>query len=144
MRKSGVYEHMRVNHSTAGTRAQPISKESSSGAERKHETTRKPMAQAPSGLEGSENQQVQSTQPQNSVGGTPAQQSVTVQIPQQGVAEGQAQQQVVILMPQQMNQGQVQGPVQSQQQPIVIVMPQTGGAQFAQPIVVPVPQPSCN
>ena len=71
------------------------------------------------------------------------QQQVTLQIPQVGDGSqvGQ-QQQLVILMPQ-----QVQGIAPSQQQfqatpqPIVILMPQTGG-QAAQPVVVPVPQVS--
>ena len=75
--------------------------------------------------------------------GSTTPQTVTVQLPLQGGSDGQgSQQQLVILMPQQMS-GQVQSPLQAQQ-PIVIVMPQTGGTQMAQPIVVPVPQLSNN
>lgn len=152
IRKSGVYEHMRVNHS-----AQPIKKDSLSQLsppqrEAKFEAVQKPVVvqvpTAPSGTAGPDTQQV--TQPQTlpnqgvvtgGVGANP--QTVTVQLPQQGYGEGQGQQQLVILMPQQVNQTQMQSPVQAQQ-PIVIVMPQTGGAQVAQPIVVPVPQASNN
>ena len=150
IRKSGVYEHMRVNHSV-----QPISKEGLSQLQQnqrsKFETPPKPMVvQVPSvspGTAGPGTQQIQTTQPQTPpsqgvvTGASANPQTVTVQIPQQGFTDGQGQgqQQVVILMPQQVNQNPAQSPVQAQQ-PIVIVMPQTGGGQVAQPIVVPVPQ----
>ena len=152
IRKSGVYEHMRVNHSS-----QPISKEGFSqltqNQKAKFETPSKPVVvQVPScvlsGTAGPGTQQIQTTQPRTppsqgvATGPSTNPQTVMVQIPQQGYAEGQGQagqQQVVILMPQQVNQTPVQTSVQSQQ-PIVIVMPQTGGGQVAQPIVVPVPQ----
>lgn len=152
IRKSGVYEHMRVNHSV-----QPISKESLSQLPQNQRakaeaTPPKPVvvqvpSSVPSGSAGPGTQQIQQTQPQTPpsqgvvTGASASPQTVTVQIPAQSYADAQAQgqQQVVILMPQQLNQNPVQSPVQAQQ-PIVIVMPQTGGGQVAQPIVVPVPQ----
>lgn len=151
IRKSGVYEHMRVNHAM-----QPINKEALSQLPQnqrvKYESTpAKPVVvQVPAAPSGPGTQQIQTTQPQtpSSQGMFPgtgtSPQTVTVQIPQQGYADGQGQgqgqQQVVILMPQQVNPNQVQSPSVPAQQPIVIVMPQAGGGQVAQPIVVPVPQ----
>lgn len=142
---------MRVNHSV-----QPISKEGLSQLPQNQranvEATPKPVVvqvpSVPSGTSGPGTQQIQTTQPQTPpsqgvvTGASASPQTVTVQIPQQGYSDGlqgQGQQQVVILMPQQANQNSVQSPLQAQQ-PIVIVMPQTGGGQVAQPIVVPVPQ----
>lgn len=152
IRKSGVYEHMRVNHAM-----QPINKDTMS-----HQTQRakcetmsaKPVVvQVPPVSTGPGTQLIQTTQPQTPssqgmfTGTGTSPQTVTVQIPQQGYVDGQAQaqvqgqQQVVILMPQQVNPNQVQSPSVPAQQPIVIVMPQAGGGQVTQPIVVPVPQP---
>lgn len=156
IRKSGVYEHMRVNHSV-----QPISKESLSQLPQnqriKFEAPSKPVVvqvpPVPSGPTGAETQQIQATQAQTPAsqgvitGASASPQTVTVQIPQQGYTDGQGQgqgqQQVVILMPQQITQNQLQAQVQAQQ-PIVIVMPQSGGGQVAQPIVVPMPQAPSN
>ena len=139
---------MRINHSS-----QPIKKDSLSQlSQQQKEVVPKPViVQVPpvqSGTPGPVTQQV--VQPQNPLiqslagGGVANPQTVMVQLPQQGYGDGQSQQQpLVILMPQQVNQSQVQSPVQAQQ-PIVIVMPQAGGTQMAQPIVVPVPQASTN
>lgn len=155
IRKSGVYEHMRVNHAM-----QPINKDTMSQQTQraKCETiSAKPViVQVPpvsTGPAGPGTQLIQTTQPQTPssqgmfTGTGTSPQTVTVQIPQQGYVDGQAQaqvqgqQQVVILMPQQVNPNQVQSPSVPAQQPIVIVMPQAGGGQVTQPIVVPVPQP---
>ncbi|XP_027059084.1 uncharacterized protein LOC113685740 [Pocillopora damicornis] len=155
IRKSGVYEHMRVNHAM-----QPINKDTMSQQTQraKCETmSAKPVVvQVPpvsTGPAGPVTQLIQTTQPQTPssqgifTGTGTSPQTVTVQIPQQGYVDGQAQaqvqgqQQVVILMPQQVNPNQVQLPSVPAQQPIVIVMPQAGGGQVTQPIVVPVPQP---
>ena len=158
IRKSGVYEHMRVNHSV-----QPISKEGLSQLSQnqriKFETPSKPVVvqvpPVPSGTAGAETRQIQAMQAQTpatqgvvtGASASASPQTVTVQIPQQaytdGQGQGQGQQQVVILMPQQISQNQLQTQVQAQQ-PIVIVMPQSGGGQVAQPIVVPVPQAPSN
>ena len=143
---------MRVNHSV-----QPISKEGLSQLPQnqriKFEAPTKPVVvQVPPvqpGTVGTETQQIQATQTQAPASqsvvtaGNASPQAVTVQIPQQGFTDGQGQQQVVILMPQQISQNQLQAQVQTQQ-PIVIVMPQSGGGQVAQPIVVPVPQAPSN
>lgn len=148
IRKSGVYEHMRVNHAV-----QPIKQERLSHLPQhqrvKFEPAPKPVVvqvpPVPSGTAVPGTQQIQVTQPptpQGMVTGASANpQTVTVQIPQQGYSDGQGQQQVVILMPQQINPNQVQS---TAQQPIVIVMPQTGGGQMAQPIIVPMPQAPSN
>ena len=147
IRKSGVYEHMRVNHSS-----QPVKKDGlSQPPQEQKQTVPKPVVvqvpTVPSESSGPGTQQAAQPQTPPSQGvvtgsTTTAPQTVTVQLPQQGGSDGQSQQQLVILMPQQMS-SQVQSPVQAQQ-PIVIVMPQTGGTQVAQPIVVPVPQLSNN
>lgn len=73
------------------------------------------------------------------------QQAFTLQIPQMGDAsQAGQQQQLVILMPQQFQAGTAPTQtVQAAPQPIVILMPQTGG-QAAQPVVVPVPQVSAT
>lgn len=158
IRKSGVYEHMRVNHAM-----QPINKEALSQLPQNQRAkcesmpTKPVVVQVPTvstGPAGTGTQVVQSTQPQTPssegmfTGTGTSPQTVTVQIPQQsyvdtqGQAQVQGQQHVVILMPQQVNPNQVQSPTAPAQQPIVIVMPQAGGGQVTQPIVVPVPQPS--
>lgn len=144
IRKSGVYEHMRINHSSEPLKKYNLPSLSQDIQEKqvKHETGPKPFVvqvpTIPAETSGIGNQpQVPPNQGTVPVSTTP--QTVTVQLPQQGGGEGQGQQQLVILMPQQINQSQVQSLVPAQQ-PIVIVMPQTGGAQVAQPIVVPVPQ----
>ena len=204
MRKSGVYEHMRINHSIQPVKRESLSQLSQQQKEAKYDNPVLPkpvIVQVPSvqsGAVGSgtqqstlptvqteptesgTNQQVvlpaiqtgsvelgnqqvvlstsqsdtldsgspQVVQPlapssQGVVTTSSSPQTVTVQLPQQGYGNAQGQQQLVIVMPQQMNQTQVQSPVQAQQ-PIVIVMPQTGGAQVTQPIVVPVPQATNN
>ena len=207
MRKSGVYEHMRINHSIQPVKRESLSQLSQQQKEAKYDNPVVPkpvIVQVPSvqsGAVGSgtqqstlstlptvqteptesgTNQQVvlpsiqtgsveignqqvvlsssqsetldsgsqQVVQPlapssQGVVTTSSSPQTVTVQLPQQGYGNAQGQQQLVIVMPQQMNQTQVQSPVQAQQ-PIVIVMPQTGGAQVTQPIVVPVPQATSN
>ena len=204
MRKSGVYEHMRINHSIQPVKRESLSQLSQQQKEAKYDNPVLPkpvIVQVPSvqsGAVGSGTQQsaLHTVQTEPTESGTNQQvvlpsiqtgsvelgnqqvvlstsqsetldsgspqvvqplapssqgvvttssspQTVTVQLPQQGYGNAQGQQQLVIVMPQQMNQTQVQSPVQAQQ-PIVIVMPQTGGAQVTQPIVVPVPQATSN
>ena len=204
MRKSGVYEHMRINHSIQPVKRESLSQLSQQQKEAKYDNPVLPkpvIVQVPSvqsGAVGSGTQQstLPTVQTEPTESGTNQQvvlpaiqtgsvelgnqqvvlstsqsdtldsgspqvvqplapssqgvittssspQTVTVQLPQQGYGNAQGQQQLVIVMPQQMNQTQVQSPVQAQQ-PIVIVMPQTGGAQVTQPIVVPVPQATNN
>ena len=207
MRKSGVYEHMRINHSIQPVKRESLSQLSQQQKEAKYDNPVVPkpvIVQVPSvqsGAVGSGTQQsalptLPTVQTEPTESGTSQQvvlpaiqtgslelgnqqvvlstsqsetldsgsqqvvqplmpssqgvvtsssnpQTVTVQLPQQGYGNAQGQQQLVIVMPQQMNQTQVQSPVQAQQ-PIVIVMPQTGGAQVTQPIVVPVPQATSN
>ena len=204
MRKSGVYEHMRINHSIQPVKRESLSQLSQQQKEAKYDNPVLPkpvIVQVPSvqsGAVGSGTQQstlptvqteptesgtnqqvvlpaiqtgsvelgnqqvvLSTSQSETLDSGSPqvvqplapssqgvvttssSPQTVTVQLPQQGYGNAQGQQQLVIVMPQQMNQTQVQSPVQAQQ-PIVIVMPQTGGAQVTQPIVVPVPQATNN
>ena len=204
MRKSGVYEHMRINHSIQPVKRESLSQLSQQQKEAKYDNPVLPkpvIVQVPSvqsGAVGSGTQQstlptvqteptesgtnqqvvlpaiqtgsvelgnqqvvLSTSQSETLDSGSPqvvqplapssqgvvttssSPQTVTVQLPQQGYGSAQGQQQLVIVMPQQMNQSQVQSPVQAQQ-PIVIVMPQTGGAQVTQPIVVPVPQATSN
>ena len=159
IRKSGLYEHMRVQHADLGNKNSaksdsPCCEKSSqkklkSKALPDKESTMPVVVQLPTANqlgsvqpERPGNQQLQpSTQAfvsQVQTGGTGNQ--LTVQIPQVGEGQSnQGQQQLVIVMPQQLSQGQSTNNGQSQQ-PIVIVMPQCGTGQLSQPIVVPVPQ----
>lgn len=150
IRKSGVYEHMRINHSSQPVKKDGISHQSQEQKEARFEAVPKPMvmhvpmgASETSGPGTQQMAQPQTPQGQGMVTGSTTPQTVTVQLPQQGGSDGQSQQQLVIVMPHQLNQTQIQSPVQAQQ-PIVIVMPQTGGTHVAQPIVVPLPQVSNN
>ena len=139
IRKSGVYEHMRINHSCESLKKHSLTSLPQEEKEVKNDSIPKPLVvQVPLVHAGTSGSGSQGMVPVSST-----QNTVTVQVPQQGNSESQGQQQVVILMPQQLNQTQVQSTGQAQQ-PIVIVMPQTGGAQIAQPIVVPFPQMSNN
>ena len=164
IRKSGLYEHMRVQHGgLTGKNVVPKTEHCCSGdkdvqhkqncnqTQLEDGSKASPAVQATALLTPTQHESLKPEEADNQSGrsatqafagqfqpeGAGNQQAVTVQIPSLGEGQSGTGQQLVIVMPQQTPQGQSVNSVQAQQ-PIVIVMPQMAPGQVTQPVVVPV------
>ncbi|EDO49033.1 predicted protein [Nematostella vectensis] len=158
--KSGVYEHIRTQHSAEASRpgeqatckrhatpcrtppAKRMVKEDKACEDNVQEPKQVVVQLKQDSTQRTDTSQAEPAQSAPEAGNN---QTIAIQLPQigdsvyQGASQPGMNQPLVILMPQNYNQGQA---ALQNQQPIVIVMPQggAGGATMAQPIVVPLPQ----